>query len=189
MKKTFLTPLFAALLVASLSPAAFAADVKNYHRSCYLDEADALTTDLTDDGSVWTITHTAFEEDLCQNPYLVYEVKFATEKNSENIDLTVQESSYIPVTEEVAMALNLIRYCGYTDWAPKQKKVVSGYLCDEFKAPNVGDKLYTIFKTEQKDSNTLLYIGRDTEGKLGKTPSSRHTSWDKRAFKLNSSNE
>lgn len=188
MKKTILFSLMTAFFTTSIVPAAFAADVKTYHRSCHLDEGDALTTDITDDGSVWTITHTAFEEDLCNNPYLVYEVKFATEKNSQNIDLTVHESSYIPVTEEVAMALNLISYCGYTDWAPKEKKVVSGYLCDEFKAPNVGDKLYTIFKTEQKDSDTLLFIGRDTEGKLGKTPASRHTSWDKRAFKLNSSN-
>ncbi len=184
MKKTSLLSLLTSVLVTSLNPAALAADTQTYHRSCHLDEGDALTTDITDDGSVWTITHTAFEEDLCQNPYLVYEVKFGTDKNSQNIDLTVQESSYIPVTEEVAMALNLINYCGYTDWAPKEKKVVSGYLCDEFKAPNVGDKLYTIFKTEQKDSDTLLYIGRDTEEKLGKTPASRHTSWDKRAFKL-----
>lgn len=180
----------AALLV--LSPltslaeetSAAADGAKHFHRACHIDEGDVLTTDIVETNSMWTITHTAFEEDRCHFPYLVYEVKYATEKHQEKIDLTVIETSYTPITEEVAMALNLIRYCGYSDWAKKEKKIVSGYLCDEFKAPNNGDKLFTIFKTEQKNENFVLYIGMPTEGRLGKTSGTRHQSFDKRPFIL-----
>lgn len=180
MTKLIYTLLFSVLL----SSVAGANENKTYHRACHIDEGDVLTTDIVKSDSQWTITHTAFEDDACEQPYLAFEVAYTPKYQDENLDLVVTESAYTPITQEVAMVLNMISYCGYTDWAPKEKKTVSGYLCDEFKAPNKGDTLYTISRTEKSGDDELLFIGLPTEGRQGNKADNRHKSWDKRAFKL-----
>ncbi|MFV3408799.1 hypothetical protein ACNH6C_09350 [Bdellovibrio bacteriovorus] len=153
-----------------------------YERPCYVDEGDALTTHLQVSENQWILTHLAYEEDACKQAYLAFEIQYTTATAGTEVDLTVSESSYTPLTEEVAEALNMVKYCDYTDWKRGEKKVVSGYLCDEYKAPNVGDKTYSIFKTEQKDGAELLYIGAASAQGSGKSPSQRHKKYEPLPF-------
>nr|BFD63747.1 hypothetical protein BdHM001_24280 [Bdellovibrio sp. HM001] len=172
-------------LLFALTQLAFAAPqqaVTYYDRPCYSDDGDVLTTHLQVQDGKWVLTHIAYEEDACKQSYLAFEIQYGVRIDGGNVDLTVTESSYTPLTEEVAEALNMVRYCEYTDWRRNEKKVVSGYLCDEYKAPNVGDKTYSIFKTEPKDGQELFYLGTASQESSGKSPLQRHKKFERLPF-------
>ncbi|BEV69174.1 hypothetical protein Bb109J_c2594 [Bdellovibrio bacteriovorus] len=69
-----------------------------YERPCYIDEGDALTTHLQVADSQWIMTHVAYEEDACKQPYLTFEIQYNTVTVGTAVDMTVTESSYTPLT-------------------------------------------------------------------------------------------
>jgi len=44
-----------------------------YVHSCYTVGDDTLASQVKIQNQDWTITHTAYEDDKCQKPYLMYE--------------------------------------------------------------------------------------------------------------------
>ena len=166
--------LFSNLLFANPVPVAPTLD-GSYHRECYVVETDALTTDLTIKDNQWQIQHLAYEDERCEQAYLIYEVDYKVKDTNGKIDMTTMEVSYMTLSDEVSRALNMVSYCGFSDWKTKVKKVVSGKLCDEFQAPAVGDVVYSIYSTKQSaEAKTELYLGTMSGSADGKTPQTRY---------------
>lgn len=155
----------------------------NYQRPCYLDEDDALSTHLAIENNKWTITHTAFEDEACATEYLIYENQYKVIQAGNDLDMTVVETSYTPVTDETTEALNLIGYCGFFDWQKKEKKVVSQSVCGDFVPPQLGEVLYTYYKAGQdSDGRDQLFLGESWAEFNGSTPDQRHQRLEKRPF-------
>lgn len=156
--------------VVNAAPVAPTPQDGSYQRSCYVVDTDALTTELSIEGNQWKIQHLAYEDEKCEQAYLIYEVDYKVRsENPRDIDMTTTEVSYMTLTDEVSRALNMVHYCGFTDWKTKTKKIVSGKLCDEFQAPAVGDMVYSIVETKGNE----LYLGTTSGHADGKTPQTR----------------
>ena len=148
----------------------------SYLRPCYIVDTDALTTRMTIQDSKWTLTHTAFEDENCKTPYLIYEIQYKTKTESNAIDMTTVEASYTSLSDEVARSLNYIGYCGFGDWKKGVKKVVTGKMCDEYQAPASGDITYSIFTL--KNDGKELFVGTASGNADGRTPESRYDQVD-----------
>ncbi len=150
------------------------AQATEYFRACHDNDSDYLKTALNIQDSSWVITHTAFEDNTCETPYLKFEIQYQTQQSGQNIDMKTTEVSYTILTEEVTMILNDMNWCGFNDWKASQKKVVTGKVCDEFQTPKLNEVLYSI--VEFKDSE--LYLGMPTGKYNGKTAEKRHQKLD-----------
>lgn len=153
-----------------------------YLRSCHDIDSDYLTTSLSVENSDWTITHTAFEDSICETPYLNYEVKYKTRRFENNLDMTTLEVSYTALSQPISNVLNQINYCGFSDWNAFEKKIVTGKVCDDFQAPKAGEMIYSIFVT--KNNGDDLYLGMASGQANGKSPERRHADLDPLVFKL-----
>lgn len=166
------------LLLANLffSPAVAATPALSgdYQRPCYAIDDDYLTTELNVTGNKWTLQHIAYEDDKCGQAYLIYQVDYKVKSEEQNIDMTTVEVSYMSLSDEVSEALNMVSYCGISDWKKKEKRVVTGKLCDEFNAPKQGDMIYSIIKVQGND----LYLGTMSGTADGKTPETRYDQVD-----------
>ncbi len=171
------------LLFANAAPVSPALD-GSYHRPCFVVDTDALTTELSVEGNQWKIQNIAYEDDKCDQAYLIYEVDYKVKSaNNHDIDMTTTEVSYMTLSDEVSHALNMVHYCGFEDWKTKTKKVVTGKLCDEFQAPALGSILYSIFTVNQRaDAKTELYLGTASGTGDGKTVDTRHDQVDSLPF-------
>lgn len=178
--KSFL--LFTLFLFSSLTSIAANQGAKKYFRPCYDEDSDYLQTEIVIQKNIWTITYTAFEERNCATPYIQYEVKYQTTETQPNIDMTALEVSYTANSELVSEVLNTIKYCGFTDWKPQEKKIVTGKLCDEFQTPKANEVLYSIFATLNQENE--LYIGMPQGNYNGKNPELRHQNLDPRGFHM-----
>lgn len=165
----------ALMIVLNMAFAATPAD-GSYLRSCYVvGDDDVLQSALQIQQNKWIQTHTAFEEDSCQTPYLIFETQYRALVVDSNVDLVVEEVSYTTLSKEVSDALNLIKYCGFTNWKAHQKKIVTGLLCDEFQAPKAAEILFSIFKIQvNADQSIALYLGKPAAGEDGKSSSTRY---------------
>ncbi len=179
---TLLCMITALLLFMQLSHAA-PIESANYQRPCYLDEDDALSTHLAIDNNKWTITHTAYEDEACSEEYLIFETQYKALQSGNDLDMTVIETSYISLTGEVTEALNLVGYCGFFDWKTKEKKVVSESVCGDYIPPQLGEVLYTYYKTgTNSQGQEELYLGESWAEFNGKSPDQRHQRLQKRSF-------
>lgn len=146
-----------------------------YVRSCFQAGDDSLKAQVQIQDTSWIQTFTAFEEESCQTPYLLFEVRSVGRVNGDEVDLAAQEVSYTSLSDEVTRALNMIGYCGFKDWKTSQKKVVTGLLCDEFQTSKAGEITYSILKLMQNSAGTLeLYLGTAEGMHDGKASASRH---------------
>lgn len=174
--KNFILFLFATLTLS------LPAQASEYLRACHDNDSDYLKTALNIQDNRWIITHTAFEDNYCETPYLKFEIQYQTQVAGKNIDMKTTEVSYTILTEVVTMILNDMNWCGFSDWKASEKKVVTGKVCDEFQTPRLNEVLYSIFETKNEGSE--LYLGMPT-GKLnGKTAEKRHQTLDPLGFKL-----
>src|SRR5437868_5030594 len=148
------------IVLVNLAFAAAPAD-GSYVRSCYIvNDDDALQSMMQIKQDKWVQTHTAFEEDSCKTPYLIYQTEYKAVVSGGSLDLSVVEASYTILSREVAEALNMVSYCGFNNWKPHSKRVVTGLLCDEFQVPAKSDVLYSVFKTQiNADHSEALYLG------------------------------
>ena len=174
--KKFILFTFAAL---SLSLPAQAA---KYLRTCHDNDSDYLKTALNIQDNSWVITHTAFEDNTCDTPYLKFEIQYQTQLSGKNIDMKTTEVSYTILTEEVTMILNDMNWCGFNDWKAAEKKIVTGKVCDEFQTPKLNEILYSIVETKNEGSE--LYLGMPTGRFTGKTAEKRHQKLDPLGFVL-----
>lgn len=167
------------IVLLNLAFAAAPAD-GSYLRSCYtVNEDDALQSVMQIQQDKWTQTHTAFEEASCKTPYLIYQTEYKAAVSGGELDLSVVEASYTILSREVAEALNMVNYCGFNNWKPNAKRVVTGLLCDEFQVPAQSDVLYSIFKIQPNaDQDAALYLGASAQNEDGKTPSARHQGFE-----------
>ncbi|WP_413288650.1 hypothetical protein [Bdellovibrio sp. HCB337] len=164
-----------------LSQVVFASPVLegSFVRSCYLVGDDALQAQVQVHSGSWIQTFTAYEEETCQTPYLIYEVQSAADIHGNDVDLEVREVSYQSLSDEVTRALNMVNYCGFTNWKTKQKRVVTGLECDEFQAPRLGEKTYTRYQLSAKaGSSEQLLLGTAEGVQDGKTPNTRHHAFE-----------
>ncbi|WP_413943069.1 hypothetical protein [Bdellovibrio sp. HCB-162] len=151
-------------------------------RSCCVDDSDALQTLVNTENELWTVTHTAFEEENCQTPYIIYEVKYKSAIQDKNLDMTALEASYTPLSEIVSEALNQIGFCGFVDWKTNEKKIVTGRTCDDFFQPREGEILYNIFDLKADGDKMNLFLGMPTSSKNGKTAERRFDKLDPRFY-------
>lgn len=169
--------LFLIITVLLTSLASQAAD---YLGHCHAIEDDVLQTSLNINGGDWAISHTAFEDSACETPYLNYEIKYSVKTNARHIDMSVKEVSYTVYSDEVSEALNMVGYCGFSDWQANEKRIVTGKICDEFRTPKENEILYSIF--ELKNEGSEVYLGRPTGKFNGKTIETRHQCLDPYTF-------
>lgn len=172
------------LLLSQWTWASSQPSTMHFERPCYTEDDDTLTTALRISGSQWTVTHTAFEERFCETPYLTYELQYKVRTQDQNIDMTVLEASYTPLSDVVSEALNMISFCGYADWKTKKSKVVTGDQCDEFQQPATGQVIYSIFKQQSQTGITTLFLGTASLGADGKTEEGRHQELERLPFFL-----
>lgn len=156
-------------------------------RPCYAVSDDILNSEIQISGSAWSTKFTAFEESGCKTAYLVFETLYSIQHQEPHpsgfhkLDLSVQEVSYTPLSDEVAEALNFMTYCGFDNWKKDEKKIVTGLICDEFEAPAKGTILYTIFQISKEAS---LMLGTESKGAEGFSENTRHQHLDKKEYLL-----
>ena len=151
-----------------------------YTKPCYFsDDADALTSHLKIQGSNWTLSHVAYEDNKCETPYLIFDLAYTAKTDGQNVDMTAVQATYTSLSEVVTGVLNQIQWCGFSDWKTNEPKNASGRTCEDFVPPRTGDVLYSTFLMKD-DSH--LYLGMDSKGFNGKTPATRHKQIDNSPF-------
>lgn len=130
----------------------------------------------------FTIKVTAFEDDECQTPYLKFHQYFKViSRNEIQLDLKTIKVTYTALTQEVANALNLIKYCGIKNWKPAIETNVTGNICDEYRQLALGDLYFQIIQIQ----DGFLKFGPLHDKKYnGRQPSSRPVAFDSLEYKL-----
>lgn len=107
----------------------------------------------------------AFEEEGCKSPYLIFSRKYqwngskhTSEEKKIDVEATVVHVSYQSLTDEVTESLNLIEFCGFSDWETYQERNVSGKTCQDYKAPTSGTVQKIQFSTKTKSE---LFLDSD----------------------------
>jgi len=165
-----------------LSQFAFSAqNAHHFQTGCYQVGDDTLSSSLVMTDQTWTQVHTAFEDEACKTPYLIYSTTYATNikttdqaNTSVPVDLAVTEVTYTLLSDQVARALNMSGYCGFSDWAPNKAKVVTGLLCDDYQVPKLKSILYSIYDLEAGAHGQQLRLGEKTDAVDGSSPQQRY---------------
>ena len=130
-------------------------------------------------GAQFNLKLTAFEDENCTIPYLHYNQYFSVVNfESEKLNLKTQKVTYTSLSDEVSEALNLMQYCGVTDWRTNSETGVTGQVCDDYPQLAFGQVLFQIFK--QNGHN--LSIGKIGFQKDGRDESQRPDQWDDLEF-------
>ncbi|WP_413560436.1 hypothetical protein [Bdellovibrio sp. HCB209] len=165
-------------LVLLLSQIVFAAPQTlningNYTKACHLMDDDSLITNLTINDSRWTFSHVAYEDEKCTKAYLIYELQYKVKSSDRYIDMTTVQTSYTSLSNNVTESLNMINWCGFSDWKTNVAKVVTGQVCDEYKSPDEGEILYTTYQVKAQNP-LLIFMGTASSELDGKTPQTRY---------------
>lgn len=192
------TLIFIAPIFSFFSQPALAAQSPAYHyqTSCYQAGDDTLSSSMQFQGTNWTQKHTAFEDEACQTPYLIYSTTYQAPANiqaskvtaSGPVDLKVTEVSYTLLTDEVARALNMSGWCGFSDWKANVPKVVTGLQCDDYAVPALNSTLYTTYDISIGSHGPQLHMGDRTDAQNGSSPDKRATTLEALTYYLDSSN-
>lgn len=174
MKLKWLVILFTASFLAHFSQATQDVLQGDWKTDCLILEEDNLQSQIQIQENIWTSTHTGYEDEKCQKPYLEFHQIQKALVHGNDLDLTTMESSYTPLTKEIAEALNLIRYCGIETWKVGSAQIVNGKECQDFQVPRVGSVLYTTYKLTESH----LYLGRPGKGKRGQTTEDRLSEYE-----------
>jgi len=103
------------------------------------DDVVQMTVELNTENLLHRVT--AFEEENCQKPYLIFDRVYETPENQNQVvSLVHLKSMYTPLSIEVARAMNLIKYCGLRTWTMNQSQDVTGKKCDDFQQLSAGEK-------------------------------------------------
>lgn len=156
-----------------------------YHRPCYRDYDQFLTTDLTVQGNQWRWQEFGHDDTDCTMPHSTVETNYSVKASSASpnaVDMTVIETSYTPLTGDATMALNLMVYCGFSDWTLNVKRVINGRQCGSSQIPAKGAVIYSIAKIVPQNAKEALFLGVYSVYADGTSPSSRYTDFDQLPF-------
>ncbi len=145
----------------------------HYTKACHLMDDDSLITQLSIQNTRWVFSHVAYEDDKCTKAYLVYEETYKVKSIDRNIDMTTVEATYKSLTINVTESLNMISWCGFSNWKTNEAKVVTGKVCDEYKVPGEGDILYTTYQVKAQ-TPLQIFMGTASSDLDGKTPQTRY---------------
>ncbi|WP_413577786.1 hypothetical protein ACLVWU_04935 [Bdellovibrio sp. HCB290] len=145
----------------------------DYVKACHLMEDDSLITNLSIQDTRWTFSHVAYEDDKCTKAYLVYELQYKVKAVDRFIDMTTVQATYTSLTDGVTEALNMINWCGFSDWKTGTARTVNGLVCDEYKVPDEGEILYSTYQVKAKEP-LQIFMGTASSDLDGKTPQSRY---------------
>ena len=151
-----------------------------WQTSCYSIDDDVLKQELLDEVTSWRHRHIAYEKENCETAYLYYDIHYKVKQEGTKIDLTHVSTAYTPLSAEVAEALNLIRWCGLDGWKKDESQSIAGQECGDFKVPEKGKMLYSIY--ELKNNGKDLFLGEGTIARPGTTPENRHDKLSTRPF-------
>lgn len=127
------------------------------------------------------LTATAYEDENCQLPYLIFNRYFEIIlHNNENINLKTTQVTYTILTDEVARALNSIRYCGITHWKSMVETDVTGKKCDDYQQLALAQNYYQKIKITHEQ----LHWGQITQTWNGLTESTRPQEFESEIFNL-----
>ncbi|WP_413294809.1 hypothetical protein ACLSU7_06820 [Bdellovibrio sp. HCB185ZH] len=145
----------------------------DYMKACHLMEDDSLISHLSIKGTRWNFSHVAYEDDKCTKAYLVYEETYKVKSVDREIDMTTVKVTYTSLTDNVTEALNMINWCGFSDWKTNEARVVTGKVCDEYKVPGEGNILYTTYQVKAQ-TPLQIFMGTASSELDGKTPQTRY---------------
>lgn len=144
-----------------------------YVQACHLMDDDSLITNLSIKDAAWKFSHVAYEDEKCTKAYLVYELQYKVKAIDRAVDMTMIQASYVSLTDTVTESLNMISWCGFSDWKTNEAKVVSGKVCDEYKAPDEGEILYSTYQVKAQ-TPLNIFMGTASSGLDGTTPETRY---------------
>ncbi len=122
--------------------------------------------------SAVSVKITAFEDEKCQVPYLNYNQYFTVvDFHDGQLDLTAEKVTYQALSEEVASALRLIRYCDFSDWQKDIETSVTGKICEDYRQLQKDDTFYQILKIESQSLKLGFIDEKKRRSKRSKPPS------------------
>ena len=99
----------------------------------------------------------AYEEENCEKPYLIFKRQYqvsprdlTAQETKIEVDMSIVKVTYTTLIDEVTEAMNMIAFCGDTDWETYQEKIVTGKTCQDYKAPAMGTIVKHQFATKTK---------------------------------------
>ena len=139
---------------------------QSYDTGCLTaDNDDVMNMQLDIINQKFSFTATAYEDNDCHLPYIIFKNEYITNSTTaDSITLSHTASSYTPLTDEVASALNYIQYCGFIDWKKDSVKTVTGLVCDDY------TQLKEDEKVTKKFHQTKDYIEFDSYPKFYLNP-------------------
>lgn len=122
-----------------------------------IGEDDVVKNMLLIDNKVMDQVVIAYEEENCKSPYLIFKRQYHLEserifpnENKVDVEMSVVKASYQSLTDEVTKSLNMIAFCGDSDWQTYQEKIVTGKSCQDYKVPAMGTVVKHQFLTKTK---------------------------------------
>ena len=130
-------------------------------QSCtIMNEDDYIQNLVMVDVKLFDLVTFAYEEEGCKNAYLIFKRNYSfnelesvatSETQSTKLKAVVEKVSYTSLTDEVTEALNMIDYCGESDWVTFREKIVTGKNCGDFNVPAQNStELFTIQSKNDK---------------------------------------
>lgn len=135
------------------------AQAQIFKQDCQITaDGDILQMILHIQDSKLVYTATAFEEENCLKPYLIFEREYSIlQKNSDSMQTKHLMASYTPLSNEVSEALNMIIYCGIMTWENTNKTDVTGAYCDPFQQAHKNQPILFQFI----DNGDTLYFNNE----------------------------
>ena len=156
---------------------------QTFERPCFVaGDDDMLTSKIQITDSQWTVTHTAYVDEACKETYLVFETTSKVKVEADKIDMTTLEVSYVSTRDDVTRALNEIAFCEKQDWVTHHRQIVTGYQCQDFAAPALGQVVYSIFEVQEKDGKTEARIGEASPAGDGSASEKRHAQLESQPY-------
>ncbi|RZA09242.1 MAG: hypothetical protein EOP11_02355 [Proteobacteria bacterium] len=151
------------------------------------EEDDFLISKLDLRDGAWRRVRTAFEESSCTTPWIEYrEVARVKRFQGSDLDLELVEASYVPLSGEVAEALNISHFCGKADWKAGIAMPVTGLTCDDFRVPKLNAPVYAALRIE---GDRALRLGEDSGPRDGSRPDLRPDKWEENPYLLDTIRE
>ena len=152
-----------------------------YAQNCRVIGDDYLKFEIEIQKIDFALKITAFEDEDCQVPYLSYNQYFEIiDLQSENLNLKTKKVTYTAFSEEVASALRMINYCGFSEWQLRTETEVAGKNCEGFIQLARGQVFYQLIKLE----NNVLKFGLIDENRDGRSVQTRPVQFDDAQYLL-----
>ncbi len=152
-----------------------------YAQNCRVIGDDYLKFEIEIQKIDFVLKITAFEDEDCQVPYLIYNQYFEIDQiQNENLNLKTKKVTYTAFSEEVASALRMINYCGFSEWQVRSETEVTGKNCDGFIQLAHGQIFYQLLKLENK----VLKFGLTDENRDGRSFQNRPVQFDDAEYLL-----